>query len=310
MILSNELGVFNASQTEKLLDFPGLLAALEHAAHELAQGEIKAPERQVVPYHNDGVMLSMPATAADIGIHKLVNVVPSNRSRGLPTINGVVSVYSGSTGQALFVLDGPTVTLRRTAAVSMLGLRALKPGMPRAVTLIGTGTQADGHITALSALYPGCTVYVIGSSLAKARQFTLKHATAPLAVEAVERIPQASDVVITLTTSKTPVYNETARPDRLVIGVGAFKPELAEIGAVTLNGSALYVDDPAGARHEAGDFLQANIDWATVTPIVQALSSNPDATTPKVYKTVGCAAWDLAAARCALNNLDQLNTPR
>lgn len=297
-----ELIVYNARQTAELLDFPGLLSALEQAVQELAKGKIQAPERQVVPYPNDGVMLSMPATAEDIGIHKLVNVVRSNSGRGIPTINGVVSAYRGSTGEALFVLDGPTVTLRRTAAVSMLGLRALRPGMPRAVTLIGSGTQSVGHVQALAALYPGCTVYVVGSSLAKAQTFVQNHAGLALNLQAAQNVPDDSDVVITLTTSATPVYDQAPRADRLLIGVGAFKPELAEIGAATLNGSTLFVDDLAGARHEAGDFIQAGVDWARVQPIVNALNGQvPDG--PVVYKTVGCAAWDLAAGRCAMRKL-------
>ncbi|MGA3828182.1 delta(1)-pyrroline-2-carboxylate reductase family protein, partial [Pseudomonas chlororaphis] len=75
-------------------------------------------------------------------------------------------------------------------------------------------------------------------------------------------IPSEVDVVITLTTSTEPVYNEPARAGRVVIGVGAFKPEMAELGKVPLDASDLYADDPAGARHEAGDLLQAGIDWS------------------------------------------------
>jgi 1-piperideine-2-carboxylate/1-pyrroline-2-carboxylate reductase [NAD(P)H] len=297
-----EPGVYNAERTAELLDFPSLITALEQAVQDLDNGAIQAPERQVVPFPNGGVMLSMPATAADIGVHKLVNVMHSNSVRGIPTINGVVSAYRGSTGETLFVLDGPTVTLRRTAAVSMLGLRTLRPGMPRAVTLIGSGTQSVGHVQALAALYPGCKVYLVGSNLAKAQAFVQRHAAQALNLQAVENVPNDSDVVITLTTSTTPVYNQAPRADRLLIGVGAFKPELAEIGATTLMGSALFVDDLAGARHEAGDFLQAGVDWATVKPIIQALNGPiPDG--PVVYKTVGCAAWDLAAGRCAMRNL-------
>src|SRR5690606_14882973 len=109
------IAVFNAEQTALLLDFPGLVDAIATACADYATGAICAPERQVVPFPQGGVMLSMPATAHDIGIHKLVNVVPGNRVRDLPTISGIVSVYDGQTGQAQFVLDGPTVTARRTA---------------------------------------------------------------------------------------------------------------------------------------------------------------------------------------------------
>ena len=112
-------------------------------------------------------------------------------------------------------------------------------------------------------------------------------------------IPESVDTVIALTTSRQAVYDEAPRAGRLVIGVGAFTPQMCEIGARTLAGSTLYVDDLAGAKHEAGDFIQAGIDWSTVTGIKDALASQPSFDTPIVFKTVGCAAWDLAAGRVA-----------
>jgi 1-piperideine-2-carboxylate/1-pyrroline-2-carboxylate reductase [NAD(P)H] len=163
--------VFDAAQTAGLLDFADMVEALAQAAADYAAGGIHAPERQVVPFPQGGVMLSMPATAHDIGIHKLVNVTPGNKALGLPTINGVVSVYDGRSGRTLAVLDGPTVTARRTAAVSMLGIRTFLAQPPRCVALIGSGTQSAGHLQALAALYPGLRTVVIGSSLANAQAF-------------------------------------------------------------------------------------------------------------------------------------------
>src|SRR5690606_20139173 len=83
---NSSVTAFNAEQTAQLLDFPGLLDALAIATVEYVNGAIHAPERQALPFPQGGVMLSMPATAHDIGIHKLVNVVPGNRVRDLPTI--------------------------------------------------------------------------------------------------------------------------------------------------------------------------------------------------------------------------------
>src|SRR3546814_807714 len=250
MSAAEPLSVFDASQTAGLLDFADLVDALAQAAVDYAAGNIQAPERQVVPFAQGGVMLSMPATAHDIGIHKLVNVAPANKTLGLPTINGVVSIYDGRTGQTLAVLDGPTVTARRTAAVSMLGIRTFMANAPQCVALIGSGTQSVGHAQALAALYPGLSVAVVGSSLASAQAFVNTHSHLDLLLTAVESVPEQADVVITLTTSSVPVYTQPARVGRLIVGVGAYKPELAEIGAATLHASRVYVDDPAGARHE------------------------------------------------------------
>lgn len=83
----------------------------------------------------------------------------------------------------------------------------------------------------------------------------------------------------------------TNRPWReLVIGVGAFKPEMAEIGKETLSGSQIYIDDLAGGQHEAGDLIQAGIDWSVVRSLASALREKPDLSKPIVLKSVGTAA--------------------
>jgi 1-piperideine-2-carboxylate/1-pyrroline-2-carboxylate reductase [NAD(P)H] len=108
------------------------------------------------------------------------------------------------------------------------------------------------------------------------------------------------DVVICCTTSQEPVYQEPARPARLVVAVGSFTPQAAEIGAATVRASRLYVDDLDSARHEAGDLIRAGIDWGEVRPIAQCLRDRTIPVGPAFFKTVGHAAWDLAAARVAV----------
>ena len=63
----------------------------------------------------------------------------SNRTRGIPTIHGQVMAFDADTGETLFILDGPTVTGRRTAAMSMLGVHTFASATPREFLLIGTG---------------------------------------------------------------------------------------------------------------------------------------------------------------------------
>ncbi|RDU96341.1 bifunctional Delta(1)-pyrroline-2-carboxylate/Delta(1)-piperideine-2-carboxylate reductase [Trinickia dinghuensis] len=300
---------FDAEATARLTPFPALADALAQACAEAARGEIASPARLVVPLNQGGIMLAMPAAARDLAIHKLVNVCPANRERALPTIHGHVSVCDPDTGETLFALDGPTVTGRRTAAVTLLAIRTFLRAAPKEVLLIGTGTQAAYHAQALAAVYPEARVIVRGSAPARARAFCADHGKG-ISMRPDEgeggTLPDTVDAVITLTTSRAPVYDEPARLGRLVIGVGAFTPEMAEIGPRTLQGSALYVDDLAGAPHEAGDFIQAGVDWASVAGLADALAAGGASTervhastTPIVFKSVGCAAWDLAACRVA-----------
>lgn len=297
--------VCDQARTAELLDFPALIEGIAKAAAELDAGAILSPERMVVPLGQDGVLLSMPATAADIGIHKLVNVQPGNVPRKLPTINGTVTVCDAETGQIKCVLDGPEVTGRRTAAVTLLAIRTLLKDAPKAILLYGTGAQARYHVQALNALYPQTKVWVRGLNLEMATEFCNNNrALNSNLVPHANALPVEFDVVITVTTSTEPVYNEPGMTGRLVIGVGAFKPEMAEIGKATLDSSDLFADDPVGARHEAGDLMRAGIDWDSVRSLAATLRGDFDTSRPAVFKSVGTGAWDLAAARVAWENLN------
>jgi 1-piperideine-2-carboxylate/1-pyrroline-2-carboxylate reductase [NAD(P)H] len=295
--------MFDADATARLTPFRSLVDALAAACVEYARGEITSPARLVVPLNDGGVMLSMPATARDLAIHKLVTVCPRNRERAQPTIHGQVTACDPDTGEALFALDGPTVTGRRTAAVTMLALEALMPAAPRDVLLIGAGTQSAHHAEALAAVFPQAKIRVRGSAYERAVAFCDAHRAAAPNLEPIDgvEIPASVDAVVTLTTSKVAVYDEAPRRERLVVGVGAFTPDAVEIGSRTVLDSTLVVDDLAGARHEAGDFIQAGVDWASVGTLASRLgdASAPRGDSPVVFKSVGCAAWDLAACRAA-----------
>ena len=223
----------------------------------------------------------------------------------LPAIQGQVSVWDASTGSHRLTLDGAAVTGRRTAALSMLGVVTLRARPPKAVHIFGTGTQARYHVEAIAELFPGARIAVSGRSLAAAEKFCAAHAhlSALLQPAGSASVDGATDLVIACTTSREPVYEEPARPDRLVVAVGAFTPAAAEIGAATVRASRIYVDDLDSARHEAGDLIRAGVDWAQVRPLAQRLRGGDAPDGAVLFKTVGHAAWDLAAARVAVANL-------
>ncbi|MGE4242747.1 bifunctional Delta(1)-pyrroline-2-carboxylate/Delta(1)-piperideine-2-carboxylate reductase [Ramlibacter sp.] len=296
--------LLDRERTAALVGYPALVDALAIATVEYSAGRIASPTRLSVPLSGEGVMLSMPASASDIAIHKLVSVQRANAQRGLPTLHGVVTVVEAATGRPLCFLDGPELTGRRTAAISMLAVRTFMARSPTQAVLIGTGAQAAFHVAALRVLHPDCEVLVKGTSRAAEDDFCERHrGTHPRLAPCPPAIPSTCELVVTLTTSKEAVYDEAATPRRLVIGVGAFKPEMAELGARTLAGSDVYADDPTGARHEAGDLQRAGIDWGRVMPLSHAVANGARRDVPVVVKSVGCAAWDLAAARVAVRAL-------
>lgn len=303
--------ILDQSRTAAALPFSKLVPALAQAARELAGGAIRAPERQVVPIDGASVLLSMPAIGADLGVTKLITVHADNAAHGLPVIQGEVIVFDTATGRRLAILDGPTVTARRTAAMTLLGIETLAPNRPGSALLIGTGVQAAAHADALVEYFGVSQLWVSARNAAGVDAFCThlqaRHpqlVVRPLAADALQREVPETDVVIALTTSKTPVIPATIASHTLAIGVGAFKPDMAEFPPELLRARRIVVDDLAGAKHEAGDLIQARVDWNTVVDIAAALTRPPERTTPApVFKTVGQAAWDLAAARVAVSTL-------
>ncbi len=305
--------VLDSIQTAQALPYAKLVSAIAEAALQLGSGGINAPERQVVKIDASSVLLCMPAVARDISVTKLITVHGDNARHGLPAIQGEVVVFDTATGWRLALLDGPTVTARRTAAVTLLGIEKLASTKPASALLIGTGVQAAAHADALIEYFGLSRFRIAGRTAAGAQAFcdTLwtRHsdvAATPVAISELDAHCQDVDLVIALTTAKSPVIPAGLRPDTLAVGVGAFKPEMAEFPAELLHARAIVVDHLEGARHEAGDLIRAEIEWNAVRDLGDVLAHGVERTgVMPVLKTVGHAAWDLAAARVATGEMDR-----
>ena len=297
--------VFGAAATRERLPFAALTAALAAAVARLAAGAIAAPERLVLPLAGGARYLVMPAADAQLAVTKLITVHPGNAARGLPAIRGSVIVADAASGEPLMVLDGPAVTARRTAALTLLGLRTLRPGPLGRAVLVGTGAQAREHALALHETF-GALLDVVGRDLGRAA--ALCAGLAALGIDArppldrdaaTAAVFERADAIVTLTASLTPVLPEALPAAALIVAVGAWTPRMAEVPPAVVQARQVGVDTLAGARHEAGDLLQAGVDWSRVRPLADCLGHAAPAG-PVLFKTVGHAAWDLAAARVAL----------
>lgn len=295
--------VLDYEATREALPFSTLCDEIRKAVIELRDNRIACPERQILPYGANGQMSSLPCTSHDLGVHKLVTYLPDNPSAGLPSIHGLVTAWEVTSGRPVAQLDGIAVTARRTAALSMVAMQLLSRSQSPRVAIVGTGAQAAGHLEALEALYPSATVKIQGLTEQLSETFCQQHLGSPLAVEPLRSSCfDGMDVVITTTTSRTPVYHQPPAYDRLLIGVGAFLPEMAEYAPSVVNGSQLYIDEPRGGRREAGDYIQAGVDWSQVATLADALEGRVDFQQPRMFKCVGGSAFDLAAVRCALRS--------
>lgn len=292
-----------ADQTRQLLAYSALADALRDMLHAKRVGKAHAPVRTSMSLSNDSVLLLMPAYDEQWAITKLVTVHGDNARHGLPVVQADVLVMEAATGRRLAMLDGTVVTARRTAALSLLAARTLAPNPEGSLLVVGAGTQARHHLEAL------CEGLGVGRAYITSRE--LPHAEAlasharTLGIEAMaaatpEEVLSEVSLVVTATTSTRPVLSLDVREDAFIAAVGAYTPSMAELPPELVRRSRLFVDTLEGAQAEAGDLILAGVDWSRVTALEDALEMARPESGPVVFKSVGHALWDLAAARLAL----------
>ncbi len=290
--------LLSPSETASLLPYDQLAASIAEVLEDARAGRAVAPAREVHPLPDGGTLLLMPAWNEHLGVLKRVSVHPGNPARGLAQVQAELLVFDVRTGEARLVLDGATVTARRTAALSLLAVERLRAGKVRQALLIGAGVQARAHLEALAVLRPE-RLYVYNRTFSRASELAAYGRGLGLAVQTVpfpDKVAASVDLVVSATSSPTPLVPEGLADDALIVAVGAFTPEMAEVPATLVRRARVYVDTLEGARSEAGDLLQAGVDWREVRTLAQV---HAPVKGPVVFKSVGSALWDLAAARLA-----------
>src|SRR3954465_15513699 len=130
------MSFLDANATANRLPPPALAQAIEDL---LRDPSVQVPPRLVQPLPGGGSLFVMPALDGRIAITKLITYTPGNAGTARPAIQGDVVVFDIASGQRVLVLDGPTVTARRTAAVSLVAAQRLAPRPDGPLLVVGAG---------------------------------------------------------------------------------------------------------------------------------------------------------------------------
>ena len=299
------------AQTAQALPYPALARHLEAL---LRDPTVTVPARLVQPLAGGGSFFVMPATDARLAISKLISFIPDNATRGLPSIQGDVVVFDAITGQRLCILDGPTVTARRTAAVSLLAAQKLARNTDGPLLVVGAGVQGHSHVEAFAAGLGVREVWVASRSAASADALVRHCHSLGLRARRVEDANAAfpdCPLVVSTTSAQAVALRAMPRSDAFVAAVGAFTPRMVEWDAAIcrrVGAEGTLVVDTRDADHEAGDLLQAGIAVGALPTLGDVIGQTPAwtgyapsrRTGPIFFKSCGWAGWDLAAARCAV----------
>lgn len=143
------------------LDMPTVVALLETAFREKAEGRVEMPPKPGIHTKPDSFIHAMPAyipALAAAGV-KWVSGYPDNQSHGLPYISGLLVLNDVATGIPYAVMDCTWITAVRTGAATALAARHLARPDSDTAGILACGVQGRANLLALSGLFKLRRVY-------------------------------------------------------------------------------------------------------------------------------------------------------
>ena len=231
---------------EALLTWPGLLDAFE-AGHRLPKPDIK----DLFVFRGQDTILDRATWIDGLGaLVKVATVIPSNAQRGLPTVNGAVTLYDDKTGILTALVDFHLVTKWKTAGDSLLSARRLARKDAKNFLLVGAGTVAKSMVQAYSSLFPDARFTVWSRSRATAAAMGL-----PVADD-LQQAVKSADVICTATMATEPlIRGDWLQPGQHLDLIGAYKPGMREVDDTAMARARLFVDARATTIHHIGELI-------------------------------------------------------
>jgi ornithine cyclodeaminase len=301
---------YDAASVNRTLSYPELVERLRLAF--LAPPIV--PERMMLSYGDaaNQRLLVMPAVNPGglIGI-KVVTVHGSLSSRPGGAVRALYVALDAVTGEPRALIEGASLTERRTAAASVLAATVLARPDASTLLVIGTGQIARALCTCYAAVMRPERIMVWGRSGEAAARMASELGVQGVVAEAVDDIVGATrmaDIVSIATLAAQPlVLAENVRSGTHIDLVGGFTPSMREADDQLLAVATIVADGP-GALETAGDLIQpiaaGLIDRASIRLLADVLSGSALGRTSldeiTVFKSVGMALEDLAAAEMLL----------
>lgn len=305
------------ADVERVIEMEPVIDAVQRAMLELGQGVASnVPRRRVYPPgHVLNVMFGSFPGSGHYGL--------KSYSIGGGRVRFLVALYRQDgerAGDLDALIEASLLGAYRTGAASGVAARALAPAGPVEVGVIGSGFQARTQVHALSRALPVTRFRVFSRDRGRREAFVSEldeHlGIGAVATETAEEAVRGAQVVVTMTTSGTPVLEaQWVAPGALVIGAGSNIPTKCELPPELVERAELVVvDQLETARVESGDLLMAeasgHFDWDRAVELGTILAGREpgrrSAEGVVIFESHGLAIWDVAAGALVLEKARQL----
>lgn len=301
--------MIDAATVARLLDYPSLVEALRRA---FINPPI-VPQRHNIafpqtPTSHAGSLLVMPAVQPGRLIAvKLVTLHPGHAGREGGALRSTYLALDAASGDVRGMIDGHALTVRRTAATSVLAAMQLARPDPDVLLMAGSGEIAHALVDAYVELIKPKLIRIWSRRAEQAHRFADELAVRGIAAAPVSDLDRAvpeADIVSTATLSQAPLFaGHSVREGTHVDLVGAFRPEMRESDDELIARARVVVDIETTLK-EAGDMISplaaGRVDASDITTLRQVLEGGvPGRSSPSeitVFKSAGHALEDMAAA--------------
>ena len=222
-----------------------------------------------------------------------------------------VLLYSVATGDLLAVIEANQLGRRRTGAASGVSAKYMSREDSAEVGILGSGFQAGAQLEAICSVRPIERVRVYSRNPENRNGFA-RRMTETLSIEVVaadepRAVVESADILVTISNSRTPVFDgEWLRAGTHICAVGGANEYVTELDDATIQrADFIAVDSITQAKIECGELLmpasRGLILWEQVSELWQvvggAKAGRRSAEDITLFKSLGMAMWDLAAAK-------------
>ena len=286
----------NEEEVRNHLQMANLIPAMEKALIDFSAGRVTQPVRSVIKVDPPGGFYGMMPALTPEGLgQKIVTFFPTNAQKEIPTHLALIILNDRKTGAPLAILDGRLITEMRTAAVSALATSLLAPANAKVLAILGSGVQARSHVEALRLVRRFEEIRVWSPTKEHAARFAQE--IGGVALSAAEEAVRGADVVVTATNSTTPILQGAwLKPGCHVNAVGACRPDWRELDDEAMR-NIIFVDSREAALKESGDIILSGAK--IYAELGEALAGRvpPRASETTIFKSLGMAVEDIAAAQ-------------
>ena len=311
--------LLNPDDVDRNADMAEVIVAVQEAFAAYEAGRVRMPAKSYIDLPEyDGDFRSMPAYMAsgewDAAGIKWVNSHTNNvDAHGLPTVMGTMIYSDPETAFPLAVMDGTTLTRKRTGAAAAVATDHLAVPDASSLGIVGLGVQSYTQLEAIATVRDVETVVVADEREAAIEAFIERFGDA-FDVRAGSIAEAAScDVLSTVTPVESPIVEAADLGEHThVNAMGADAPGKNELAADVVTSAKLVIDDYEQCTHSG----EINVPWSDGVltdedlhaELGEIVAGKRPGRTPEdgvtVFDSTGLAIQDVAAARVVYERAD------